>query len=304
MAEHIMAFRPWAAEEEAFLRETHPTHTAAAQAAHLNRSTAAVRNKLRALRLRGDTLHRCRPWTAEEDNYLIAAYATQPLAAQAAHLGRSASSINMRKSALRRQGRLPKRQSVYNRLWSTDDDVHLIHLLQDGYSIQRIARKLKRTASAVQTRAGDLGGVRRLRNEILCVRTVHAVSQLFGVSFEMAKRWRRMGWLNVQRNAGAQGHGRYRQSLVTDTALLDFLQVREAWATWEPHWITDSDWRSEAAAVRAGQPRWLSYHEVAERLGLTYHQVKKRAARGDFPTRRIGIWTFVWEPDLEQRSAA
>jgi hypothetical protein len=130
-----------------------------------------------------------RPFTAAEDAYLVAHYATESLAAMADALKRPWGSVQQHIALLIRRGVLNPRQRHYQPGWTEAELAYLrAHwgLLPDA----TVAAKLGRTTTACALKAKRLG-----RNRKEHFLTAHDVARIFRVDCKTVTRWVAQGWL-------------------------------------------------------------------------------------------------------------
>lgn len=189
------------------------------------------------------------------------------------------------------------------RTWTEGELQLAAELLQAGWATAKIAPKLGRTVTALQQALASAGlSVRDLRSDpYAAVRSAHAVAVLFGVLPPAVRRWTERGWLKARRDR------RRRRSLwlITDDALMTFIEDREYWPYWSPERMADADWRAtaEEARQRAGG-HWLRATEVQERFSISETLMLRWIAAGRFPagsyvyhTRQPGY--FFWSTDID-----
>lgn len=173
--------------------------------------------------------------------------------------------------------------------WEVD---HLIHLVEQGYSYDRIAKKLKRTRVAVVLKC------RRLHLRITktpATLSAHDAARALGArSGNTVVGWIARGWLPA-RNAGGAGHKALWRIQWED--LTAFMERRDYWMAWSPDRIPDLALREWAQELRAGQPRWLTPGEVARRYHVHTFTPHQWVTKGLLPAMRYGNLWF-WEADL------
>jgi transposase len=249
-------------------------------------------------------------YTAEEDAFLIATVKTLRVRDQAAHLGRAPESVEYRRRVLMHRGDLDITQRARNRLWTEDEKALVDVMLQEGASVPQIARKTKRTVEAIYRLASreqtPIDAIRDRRGAR--VRTAFEVGTFMGVSHHMVARWISYGLLDAARNnACAKRFSQQRRGaphyLITDQALMRFVEQRNTWMAWTVDRMTDADWRMYAERLRTDAGGyWMSLSEVAERYIVGYTTAVGWRLRGymaGVTTARYGRTHYFWSADLE-----
>lgn len=186
--------------------------------------------------------------------------------------------------------------------WSDDEDHTLMELLAEGMPVRKIVRRLPgRTEKSIRTRIAHRGyQVRGLRAS----RSLRGVSLLFGVSPKQVQRWVERGWLKVYRDIKPK-HARTQDVIprahfcVSDDHLMQFLECRISWVTWDANRITDPDWQAAALDIRAGAGgEWLNVRDVAARYGYSPSVVWDWIKLGILQATRITNSYYVWSADL------
>lgn len=241
---------------------------------------------------------RNRPWTPEEEQFLIDSHATHTVVDQAAHLQRSEASILGHRRALIAAGQL---RIVDRRPWTAEESARALEMLRDGAVPRRVAAALHRTRDAVvvhiKRHYGSLDEVRWPR-EGARVRTLGALATLFTVNHEQVIRWIDWGWLRAQRTSRKRGA----RTLISDSAIWEFIANRETWIGWTPAHITDPDWQEQAQWFRdraGGQ--WLTTRQAARQAGCGQTTIGNSIRAKQIPAIRRGKehW-FVWSADIER----
>ena len=187
--------------------------------------------------------------------------------------------------------------------WTDADVQRASELYLEGWPTVRIARKLGRSQTALyQALAASGLTVRELRSDpYATVRSAHAVAVLFGVWPQAVQRWLRKGWITARRNKSTS----HSLLLITDDALLAFVETRDYWPYWSAERMTDPDWRDTAldARERAGG-RWLRAVEVQARFSISAAGLMRWVQAGKFPagsyvyhSRPLGY--FFWSTDID-----
>lgn len=185
----------------------------------------------------------------------------------------------------------PARRRPEGRAWSDEEKAILRECVARGDSIRQIARRLGRSPNAVKVKLHRFDCRRR---EQVTVLTARGVATVLGVKCsKTVARWIEEGSLGAT-NGGTPERPIWR---VTWDALLDFLRRRNRWMAWAPERITDESLRIWAAQLRAGQPRWLTPGEVAERYHVAPTVPNSWIAKGELPATRYGNW-WIWEEHL------
>lgn len=189
------------------------------------------------------------------------------------------------------------------RYWTEDDRALLDLMTQQGYGVPDIARKLKCDVQRIynHTKGGKIVTLRAQKGAK--VRPVVEVGTLFGVSKNTAYHWVERGWLQGRRNkAWAVRAGSKPQRphyLITEQAILDFIENRKTWVAWDVWRITDPDWRKHAECVRRDAGGyWLTSKDMANRFGYSGGTVSEWARRGVLPSLKYGQNHFFWSEDL------
>lgn len=221
-----------------------------------------------------------------------------PIKEQAARTGLAYTTITDYRQILRAEGRL----APVGRCSPED----IAEYLQDGLSVNDIARKLKVHPDSIYTRLKKLGiRVDSLRGAPLArVHTGKDVARLMGVSHGSVRIWIARKWLAARRNHGGQEakSPKKRRWLITEQSLIAFLAVREAWPGWDVADISDPDLRAEAARLRlSAGGHWVKAADLARRLG--YHpnyadDWVRLGLLGDARRITYGRTWYVWSADI------
>jgi transposase len=243
------------------------------------------------------------PYTPEEIEILINTYTTHSTREQAAIIGRSVASVVQKRCILIKKALVDPKCRKKQRLW-TDNERYLIEeLIIQGYSINHIAQRLTdRSADAIRGFILYSGRtLREMRSGLFAVRGVCDVARLFGVHPNTVVRWIGKHWLYARRNIGQQKKHRQRYArLITDESIQKFMTVREAWPTWEPAWIHDSDWNREAMDIRkAARGRWIRPRDAAKMLYYSEKTILYWLNRGKWQvtTMKHGKHWYIWLSD-------
>lgn len=234
-------------------------------------------------------------FTPAEDAYLIGTYATASAAAQAAHLGRTLSSVTQRRSRLLRSGKLDRTTRAGHRPWTEDEEARLELLLQNGASARRIAKKLGRTVSAIESHMATHGiRARALRRRVW---SMAAVARLFDISEATVTTWIERKWLPAAKNGSRQAG-----YVIGDGAIKRIISLRLTWPAWEPKQLRDAYWRAFAEHTRSqAGGRWLTTAEVAQQFGYSKHS--KCYWRQTGKLKGVGMTTYdgriyYWSADF------
>ncbi|HEX6293388.1 MAG TPA: hypothetical protein VFZ66_29675 [Herpetosiphonaceae bacterium] len=192
------------------------------------------------------------------------------------------------------------------RPWTPDEVQRVVDLLSAGYGMDYITATVQRSYNAIvcYLRLVQPGGVTAIRSDLLAVRSRIAVARLFGVAENRVDTWIQAGWLKARRNRRTQGHRRTKY-LITDEAILTFLECRDAWVMWEADDITDPDWREHAREIRAAAGgRWVRTSEIPTYADRFRHYSRSGAGswvdRGLLPSIKIQNVLYVWSADLDR----
>mgnify|MGYP003376150629 CR=1 FL=1 len=224
-------------------------------------------------------------WTAEEDALLVAfAESGTPWTEVARQMGRTRPSIVGRAAALGLRGQRPPR-------WTARDLHDLDSMLDNGWSDERIARRLGRTPVAIRIMMKKRGMASRSRRLMSALR----VAEMLGVGCaKTIVRWITNGWLR-----GRQGpaRGMHRQWQVTEEDVWAFIESPAHWHLFNPERIPDQHLREWAIEIRDGV-RFLTPGQVAWRLYTTDASVNDWIHKGLLPAVRNGNW-LIRESDVE-----
>jgi len=201
------------------------------------------------------------------------------------------------------------------RAWTEDERLTVAAMLQDGHSLTTIARKVNRTIRAIYTymeRRAD-ANIKALRAaDGATVRSARQVALLFGVTDMMVLGWIERGWIKARRNgtyvktgkrgprrASKQARARF---LITDDALVTFIERRDLWPAWSPLLMTDRDWQAYAVDVRANAGgHWIATKELAARYGYDADTVNgwyRLGHTAGIESVRVGNGRYFWSADL------
>lgn len=256
-------------------------------------------------RLFGAPRRASRHLTEEERDFLIRTHGYMTAVEQAAQLQCDYDAVCYQRQRLIRAGRIARETRAYRRPYTPDEDAEIGELARQGLSIRRIARKLDRTFSSMVTHITmDLGGIQNLRScdETARVRTTTEVGELFGLTKNTVQKWIRLGWLKASSTRKAKG--RRPVALITDEALLAFMDKRDCWPAWHPAAITDPDWQAHGRDLRrAGD--WVMCAEIARthdiRIARIYAWLRERRGQGITFLRYgegRGREMLVWSADV------
>lgn len=193
------------------------------------------------------------------------------------------------------------------RRWTEDDRALFDLMTQQGYGALDIARKLKCDVTRIYNYSSG-GKLIAARNQAGArVRSMEDIRRLFGVNKMSPTYWRQRGWLKARRNRAYShriGKAERPQYLVSEDALMDFIQTRESWVAWECATMTDVTWRAYAEDVRrAAGGRWLTTKDMAARFGYdekTPPEWRRRGILGGVALVKYGSALFFWSADVDQ----
>lgn len=224
-------------------------------------------------------------WSEEDDRRLIHwSKAYVPVAEIAARLGKSYAQVVTRRQTMKRAGRLIALGWVGHHQWTTLEKMELEWMIEQGYSIKRCARALKRSPNSIKIKCQRLG--LRLRSDR---RSLHCrdIAKIMGLGCgKSVVGWVRQGWLKPLR----QKRSNYGTWRFDELALWAFIELHEAHMVWDPERITDPDLREHARAIRATAVRWLRPGEVARRYHVGHPTVNNWIEKGLLPGVRFGNW--------------
>lgn len=202
----------------------------------------------------------------------------------------------------------------------TDHEADVLReLIIHGLPVRKAAQRLGIDERSAHARIGQIyGGVRVLRRDgsVFQVRSARQVAELLGRRHEQVTAWLHQGLFDddiggrVQRNIGSgtlsrrRGRAKNQQWLVTDYALIMFLQNPQTWMLWHPDQITDPDWQAYAREIRPGAGgEWICLTDVASRLGWPERTLRRLASVGVFPAVRQDKKWWFWRGDVEEALA-
>lgn len=195
-----------------------------------------------------------------------------------------------------------------SRRWTESEDMLVETMLQQGSSVVAVAQKTRRTYAGVRTRLVRNGSsIRKERARPASeVRNRGQVAALFGVCPMTAHRWITLGWLAARRNGAWSRRKAVRHDLhylITDDALMEFIDRRETWVSWDAAKITDADWREYAMEIRASaRGEWVLLKDFARSLGRPYTTVFgwwQRGLMDRLTMLRHGRQVYIWSADLK-----
>jgi hypothetical protein len=213
-----------------------------------------------------------------------------PLAEQAQRLGLNKGALSARRRRLIQAGAIAPWQPGAGNHWTAADVDRLRLLIEQGHGYTTIARRLKRTRTAVKLKCKRLGlGVTTSEAALSC----RDVAAILGLRCsKVVTRWLDMGLLKAT-NAGEAQRPLWR---IQWEALTDFLERRDYWMAWTPARIPDPALREWATEIRAGG-RWLTPGQVARRFHVERTTPDQWRQKGLVRCVRYGNWWY-WEPDL------
>ncbi len=175
--------------------------------------------------------------------------------------------------------------------WTPRERDRLTQLIDAGHSYDVIARRLKRSRTAVTIKA------KRLRLGITTSRatlSARDVADVLGVKCsKTVARWIDRYDLPA-RNAGTPHRPLWR---VSWEDLLTWLERRDRWMAWQPSRIPDRALREWAEELRSGPGCWLTHTQVARQFCVDRETPGQWITKGLIPATRYGNW-WVWSEDL------
>jgi excisionase family DNA binding protein len=179
-------------------------------------------------------------------------------------------------------GTIPRRPSVKGRDWTRKAEQELITYVEQGWGYDWIARRLKRSRTAIEVKCKRLGVRITTTKATLSARDV---AELLGKRCSKSvRRWIDNGWLNA-RNAGRPERPLWRVQWEDLTA---FMENPAYWSTWDPKRIADLALREWAQEIRAEAPKLLTQHEVARRYHVEHKTVAQWIDKGWLTAVRAG----------------
>lgn len=175
--------------------------------------------------------------------------------------------------------------------WSPKERDRLIQLIEGGHSYDVIARRLKRSRTAVIVKCKRLGiGV------TTTPATLSACDVAAALGIKCSKtvtRWIAQYGLPA-RNGGSDIRPLWR---VSWDDLLAWLERRDRWMAWHPSRIPDRALREWAEELRSGPGRWLTHMQVARQFHVDRNTPGQWITKGLIPATRYGNW-WIWSEDL------
>lgn len=203
-------------------------------------------------------------------------------AEQPRRLGLPASRIARTRRKLLRSGQASHTPRQPWRYWTARETDQLINLVEQGYGYAAIAKRLRRTETAVVQRAKRIGVQITTTNATLSALDVAA--HLGIPCSKVVSGWIRRGWLKA-RGAGTPPRVLWR---ITWEDLTAFLENEAYWIAWRPDRIPDLALREWAQELRAKEERLLSQSDVARRYHVTVKAVGQWIDKGWLPAVRYG----------------
>lgn len=248
-----------------------------------------------------------RPWTDQEHAFLITTHTTLRAVDQARQLGRDYDTVCWKRQTLIAAGHIAPHTRAYAPVFTDADRERIVELAQQGYSVARISRALKRTYASTIHEIARLGGIRALRREETSrVRTPAEIGVLFTRTKHTVDKWVRLGWIDSTRN-GRSVRSLRPCRLITDEGIQCFLAKRAYWPAWHPADITDPDWQAYAQEVReeAGGD-WVPLKTVAHQTGIRHTHLcawwragkLTRFTTLSYGTGARGHEYFIWSADV------
>jgi hypothetical protein len=165
-------------------------------------------------------------------------------------------------------------------------------LIDDGYSYDHIARRLRRSPLAVRVKC------KKLNYRLLHTRaamTARDAQRLLGTRCsKTVTRWITDYGLKA-RNGGEPKRSLWRIQWLD---LMEWLEEPTHWMAYDPAKVAERTLREHLTEIRAGQPRWLTVGEVARRYSVSVKAVIQWREKGLLPMTRYGNW-YVRESDLD-----
>lgn len=194
--------------------------------------------------------------------------------------------------------------------WTKEQEDLIVEMLQAGHPLRLIAKRLNRTAYAVEKRCQLMGKkVREIRSTPgNSVYSAYSAARLFGVHVSVVLLWIEKKWLKACRNQTlkARGESAGRRPtpyyMIVESTIEKFMECREYWPAWSPAAIIDAGWRTYAEAVRLeASGEWLSVKDVARCFICDPHTVQCWISRGMMDSvekiRVCNAWYF-WSADI------
>jgi hypothetical protein len=152
--------------------------------------------------------------------------------------------------------------------WRDEHEMELLKWLSKGETLINIAKKLGISIRALRMRASELG------IKPTAVSTIYALDSIprrfIKVHLGRIAKWVEYGWLPKPTRIKTQTPGRYFYRY-TREQLEAFLEVEDAWLSWEPDNLVEKDLREYARERRANAGwRWMPGPEVAAYLGYAH----------------------------------
>lgn len=181
-------------------------------------------------------------------------------------------------------------RSELRRDWFPDEVDRLYQLVESGHSYGAVAKKLKRTRTAVRVKTKRVGVYVTTTPNTMSARDVADALGL-GCS-KIVTRWIAMGLLQARNGGDTRPLWR-----ITWDDLTAFMERRETWMAWKPERIRDLALREWALELRADPHRWLTPGQVARRMYVNLHTVNTWIHKALLPAVRYGNW-WIWSGDL------
>lgn len=164
--------------------------------------------------------------------------------------------------------------------WTPDEDMKLVDLIEAGRTVPQIARAMGRSQNSVKVRMSRTVECRQIRPM-----SARKVAETLGLPCsKTVSRWLEQGYLNGRQ--GSIRAGRSKRWLVTEDALMEFIEAPEHWHRWDAERIPDLDLREWAVGLR--NERYLTLGEVAARFYVAKGTVNKWISEGRLPAVRNG----------------
>lgn len=176
--------------------------------------------------------------------------------------------------------------------WTVLDIWKLQDMIDQGFSIQLIAKRLGRSYNSVDVKTKRLGLRPRKSPNTL---SVQDAAQLLGIPCSKTiTLWIAERGLPACNASNVSDKAFWRIELL---ALYEWLEQRTNWMCYNPNRIPDQRLREHLIDIRRGK-RWLTAGEVAERYHVHFKTVNTWIREGCLPAERWGNW-WIFESDLK-----
>lgn len=227
------------------------------------------------------------------DLYLVQTHDTVSMLDQAKQLGLSPGGVKRRRARLAAAGRIDPADRAAHRPFGDDEIAAVRRLYVQGYSVESIGA-MRQISEHRVWRMLNTGP----RPERPMFYTRGDVQRLFSASASTIDAWLARGWLTPAKSQPNNPRSHHRW---TRADLADFVRLRAAWPAYAASQITDPELRRLAEAARAESGgEWVSYKELASRLGVAYTTLKNWTYRygylRDVETTSYGPASYIWQP--------